>query len=107
MEGIPRITRIIHHHGELCIFRRNNLKEANLLESFDYFLEKRCFKDCENVITVILSQKTKNIHHEAFKNCSSLQYVNYGNIVDDMDSSNTQYGIDLQYTHHFDNNIFL
>ena len=58
------------------------------------------------MITVILSQQTKNIHEEALQNCSSLQYVNYGDKVDSSDSSNTQYGIDLKHTNHFDNNIF-
>ena len=32
--------------------------------------------------------------------------MNYGDKVDDMDSSNTQYGIDLTHKIHFDNNIF-
>ena len=48
----------------------------------------------------------RKIHREAFQNCTSLQYMNYGDKVDDMDSSKTQYGIDLKHTNHFDNNVF-
>ena len=31
----------------------------------------------------------KNIHEEVFQNYTSLQYMNYGDKVDDMDSSKT------------------
>ena len=87
-------------------FNCYNLKCVNLSESSVYCLEERSFKNCKNLTTVILSKYTKNIHAEAFQNCSSLQYMNYGDKVDDMDSSNTQYGIDLKHTNHFDNNVF-
>ena len=66
-----------------------------------YCLKEGSFQDCENLITFILSQQTKNIHEEVSQNCSSLQYLNYGNTINDTESSNTQYGIDLQHTHHF------
>ena len=89
-----------------AFFNCYNLKCVNLSESSVYCLEERSFKNCKNLTTVILSKYTKNIHAEAFQNCSSLQYMNYGDKVDDMDSSNTQYGIDLKHTNHFDNNVF-
>lgn len=89
-----------------AFFNCNNLKKVNLSESSVYCLKEGCFKDCKKLTTVILSKQTKNIHAEAFENCSSLQYINYGDKVDDLDSSNNQYGIDLIHTNHFDNNVF-
>ena len=92
---------------ECCaFFNCINLQKVNLSESSVYCLKERCFKNCKNLTTVILSKQTKNIHQEAFQNCTSLQYMNYSDKLDDMDSSKTQYGIDLKHTNHFDNNVF-